>query len=87
MYPLHDIYAVASDLATKLQAPTGAISVSSFLGASGETIIIVHVRPQFKYLASRIPNRWMGFEVEFDVAEPPSMNEQSITSGTICHTH
>jgi hypothetical protein len=87
MYPLHDIDDVASNLATKLHAPTGAISISSFLSASGETIIVVHVRPQFKYLTSRIPSRWMGFGVEFDVTEPPSMNEQSASGFAGYYAH
>lgn len=87
MYLLHDIYDVASDLASKLHAPAGAITISSFLGPSGETIIVVHVRPQYKYLTSRIPNSWMGFEVEFDIVETPSMNEQSTAGGTVYHVH
>ena len=87
MYPLPDIYDVASDLAAKLHAPTGAISISSFLAASGKTVIVVHVRPKFKYLASQIPNRWMGFEVEFDIAELPSMNEHSTAGRTAYHAH
>ncbi|MCY1378737.1 hypothetical protein D9M69_663980 [compost metagenome] len=87
MYPLHDIYDAASELAAKLHAPTGSISINSFLGTSGETIIVVHVRPQFKYLTSRIPSRWMGFEVEFDIAELPSMNEQSTAASTAYHAH
>lgn len=77
MYPLHDIYDVAVDLHTKLRAPPGAISISSHKLPSDETILIVHLRPQFKYLTASIPTSWMGYRIEFDISALPSMNEQS----------
>jgi hypothetical protein len=82
MYHLHDIYDAAVDLAAKLNAPTGAIGISSFIRSDGDAIIVVHVRPQFKHLTSRIPAKWMGFDVEWDVSEMPSMNEQNAGEGS-----
>lgn len=87
MYPPHDISDAARDLMLKLCAPSGAISISSFVGVSGKTIIVVHVRPPFKYLTSRIPNVWMGFDVEFDIVAAPTMSEQSAPHSFLCMAH
>lgn len=72
MYP--DIRDVAVDLSAQLAAPHDAVSISSFLQRSGETILIVHVQPKYRYLCARVPHEWKGVKVECDVAELPSMN-------------
>lgn len=72
MYP--DIRDVAVDLSAKLAAPRDAVSISSFREKSGETILIVHVRPQYRYLCARVPVEWKGVKVECDVADVPTMN-------------
>lgn len=74
MYPSFNIQEVALNLTSSLAAPQGAVSISSFLRSSGDTILVVHIHPRFRYLSSKIPREWMGVPVEFDIANYPRMN-------------
>ena len=74
MYQLSKLQDVALNLTSMLAAPQGAVSISSFLRPAGDTILVVHINPRFRYLSSKVPRELMGVPIEYDIVDYPKMN-------------
>lgn len=69
-----DLYSAARHLLAKIDAPSGAVSISTFTGAEQGIALRVFLRPDFRHLARRVPTEWEGFIVMCEVAETPRAN-------------
>jgi hypothetical protein len=76
--PLLPLKEYAAEIRVYLSAPSGALSISSFLKETGETVLRVFVRPEHRYLVARVPLTWKGVSVECDIAEVPVMSSCSV---------
>lgn len=68
-----DLFSAAKLLLAKIDAPSGAVSISTFMRADHDMVLRVFLRPDFRHLARRVPLEWEGYSVMCEVSEPPRM--------------
>ena len=66
-----DPYSAAKHLLARIDAPNGAVSISTFSCAGDRLALRVFLRQDFRHLAGKVPNEWEGFKVLCEVAELP----------------
>jgi hypothetical protein len=66
-----DPYSAAKHLLARIDAPSGAVSVSTFSCAGSSLALRVFLRQDFRHLANKVPSEWEGFKVLCEVAELP----------------
>lgn len=68
-----DLFSAAKLLLAKIDAPSGAVSISTFMRADHDMVLRVFLRPDFRHLARLVPHEWEGYSVMCEVSEPPRM--------------
>lgn len=66
-----DPYLAAQHLLSKLKAPAGTVSISTFKPSDTAMSLRVFLKPESRYLKRDIPDTWEGFTVFCEVAETP----------------
>lgn len=66
-----DPYSAARHLLARIDAPSGAVSISTFTNAGSSLALRVFLRQDFRHLAGRVPSEWEGFKVLCEVSEIP----------------
>jgi hypothetical protein len=66
-----DLFSAAKHLLAKIDAPNGAVSISTFTVADRGLALRVFLRPDFRHLARRVPLEWEGFSVMCEIADTP----------------
>lgn len=65
----------AEHLLKRLHNPShSAVSISTFFRPKKSLALKVFISPQYKHLASMVPNNQDGFDVLYEIATPPTAN-------------